>query len=542
MSGPSCSFCFHRFIERASSSTLASSFYSRTGMDTKESLQKLTDCLVEATKVLSVLVNNAEFRDDPSSGSARVAAVRPGLATATPLNRDNQSSGLALPSLRPTNTSTSTGQGRLLGEQTLRLPPTRAPLRLNQTLSRARNMVQLASSSGALRRLSQTERLRSAVPASVQTSSFLRAAKKPKLEQETARPFEFVLMHFRDDADKVIADENIALRGLVELLSSDKEADIRRKLSAAIQTRFPLCEGRDFIFLKATRRKLSVVVSADDFNYDFKQVKLLCGQGAIFLMLKPEYSFMLETTTLDDNDLEETPESTTVTGSRVGSNANIDTTPANEPPSSNEGHLGSTPSTALEQDLTSQHVDNGMTSPGGSIVDCDSKDTKNVEQLAKDCVNYCKEHEITDPIEILRQAQKMLVTGRKLDPTDETEFLEDETGFISIDRNNVLTTGLDEIKSLEDPRLTIEVSFYGERAQDYGGPRREFFATIIKEIYAKYFEKGWREHLANEYEVVGLIVSLSILQNGLLPRFFEGDMLKVTFKDYPAANECIKKF
>ena len=57
-------------------------------------------------------------------------------------------------------------------------------------------------------------------------------------------------MHFReDDADKVIADENIALRGLVELLSSDKEADIRRKLSAVIQTRFPLCEGRDFILL-----------------------------------------------------------------------------------------------------------------------------------------------------------------------------------------------------------------------------------------------------------------------------------------------------
>ena len=155
-------------------------------------------------------------------------------------------------------------------------------------------------------------------------------------------------MHLReDDADKVIADGNIALRGLVELLSSDKEADIRKKLSAAIRTRFALCEGGDFIFLKATRRKLSVVVSVDDFNYDFKQIKLLCGQGAIYLMLKLEFSFMLETTTLDDDDLEETPESTTVTGSRIGSDANIDTTPANEPPSSNEGHLGSTPSTTL---------------------------------------------------------------------------------------------------------------------------------------------------------------------------------------------------
>ena len=149
-------------------------------------------------------------------------------------------------------------------------------------------------------------------------------------------------MHFeKEDADKVIADENIALRGLVELLSSDKEVNIGRKLSAAIQTRFPPCEGRDFIFLKAKRRKLSVVVIADDFNYDFKQIKLLQGPGAIYLMLKLEFSFMLEITTLEDDDLEETPENTTVTRSMAGSNANVDTTPANESPSSSEDHPGS---------------------------------------------------------------------------------------------------------------------------------------------------------------------------------------------------------
>ena len=44
--------------------------------------------------------------------------------------------------------------------------------------------------------------------------------------------------------------------------------------------------------------------------------------------------------------------------------------------------------------------------------------------------------------------------------------------------------------SLEDPRFTIEASFYGERAQNYGGPRREFFATIIKEIYVKCLRKA----------------------------------------------------
>ena len=151
-------------------------------MDAKESLQKLTDCFLtdcfgEVTKVLSVLVNDAEFCDDPPGGSAPTAKVRPGSANATPLNRDNQSDH-ALPSLRSTNTSTSIGQGRLLDEQTLRLPPIRAHLRVNQTLSRRRNMVQVASSSGALRRLSQAERLRSAASAAVQSSSFFPSSKK----------------------------------------------------------------------------------------------------------------------------------------------------------------------------------------------------------------------------------------------------------------------------------------------------------------------------------------------------------------------------
>ena len=147
-------FKTHTLLKSASfrCSALAQTVFCETRQN---HLQKLTDCVGEATKVLSVLVNNAEFRDDPPSGSAPMATVGLGLANATPLNRvgDNQS-GHALPSLGPTNTSTSIGQGRLLGEQTLRLPPTRAPLRLNQTLSRARNIVQLASSSGALRKLS----------------------------------------------------------------------------------------------------------------------------------------------------------------------------------------------------------------------------------------------------------------------------------------------------------------------------------------------------------------------------------------------------
>ena len=90
-----------------------------------------------------------------------------------------------------------------------------------------------------------------------------------------------------------------------------------------------------------------------------------------------------------------------MTKSMAGSIASSDTTPANESSSSSKDHPDSTPSATVEQDLISQNVGNNMISLGDSIVDRHGKATKNVEQLARDCVNYFTEHKITDPIEIL---------------------------------------------------------------------------------------------------------------------------------------------
>ena len=84
------------------------------------------------------------------------------------------------------------------------------------------------------------------------------------------------------------------------LFASDSEKVIRSKLEKAINTEFPIDNGKDLVFLKANRRKLDKVVNTDGFDY--RQIRLLAGQGAIYVKLKDGYNFMLEHTSLSDED------------------------------------------------------------------------------------------------------------------------------------------------------------------------------------------------------------------------------------------------
>ena len=67
-------------------------------------------------------------------------------------------------------------------------------------------------------------------------------------------------------------------------MSTDGEAEVRSKIGNAIILKHPLVGNRDFVFLRANRRKLSIPVSCGEYSY--KQVKLLCGQRAIYVKLK----------------------------------------------------------------------------------------------------------------------------------------------------------------------------------------------------------------------------------------------------------------
>lgn len=43
-------------------------------------------------------------------------------------------------------------------------------------------------------------------------------------------------------------------------------------------------------------------------------------------------------------------------------------------------------------------------------------------------------------------------------------------------------------------------------AADYGGPRKEFFQLILREIKDTYFDNGLREILSDKYLTVGMVL------------------------------------
>ena len=69
----------------------------------------------------------------------------------------------------------------------------------------------------------------------------------------------------------------------------------------------------------------------------------------------------------------------------------------------------------------------------------------------------------------------------------------------------------EEFETISNTRLTLEVKFYGEGAEDYGGPRKEFLSMSVNALKTKYFADGWRNHIAKEYETVGLVIGISVL-------------------------------
>ena len=85
-----------------------------------------------------------------------------------------------------------------------------------------------------------------------------------------------------------------------------------------------------------------------------------------------------------------------------------------------------------------------------------------VSEVVEMVANYCREKNIVDPTDILKIFQKHIVTGRPLDLVSDAETVEGITNLIKVDRQNLLNTAVEEIKSLEDLRPCLEVQFYGE--------------------------------------------------------------------------------
>lgn len=433
---------------------------------------------------------------------------------------------------------------------------------VGQAVNRARAMMRQSTTRGLYSRLNSRERLRAS------SSNNSAPVKSKRAKVESNKVFEFVLLRLDDEDDEelysdsahseswMVTDESTVLRGFVTLSSEDNEEAIRKSLSDAIQMKYPAVAGNDLVFLKANRRRITQPVNCHE--YLLKQVKSLADQGAIYLRLKHGFGFLLDNqgsdnSSLKDNDISNHTESSMPISTlqspqypRKGSN-HTQSSPVCIPQGSqvSSNHTQSRPVSTLQPtegpqaDVSDQSfLITGQSNKNLNTINVVS--FANLEEAVAECISICTKDNVCNPVEILRCAQKLIVQGRPLDVNSPDQPLDGETNFVSIDRFNILKSAMEEFKDLQNPRLTLEVSFYGEQAHDAGDPRKEFFRLCLKEIQQKLFQNGLRELITEEYEFAGTIMALSILQNGPTPRFIPEESLQEIFSEDPA-RPCISE-
>ena len=75
-------------------------------------------------------------------------------------------------------------------------------------------------------------------------------------------------------------------------------------------------------------------------------------------------------------------------------------------------------------------------------------------------IQYCKEQDFNNPVEIPKYLQESLVQGRPLEIADPSQCIDRETNFIMVDWSNLLNIATEEIQHLQNK--TLEVPFYSE--------------------------------------------------------------------------------
>ena len=289
-----------------------------------------------------------------------------------------------------------------------------------------------------------------------------------------------------------------------------------------IKAQFPEdCRNMDYEFVRNVYGTLVNPTLASGVKIDANiLLKSIASSGAVYVRLFAD--------DLDDPDddweLSTSPFHMPAEGSGVLEHSLAELTsmepihvPSNEVIDRRDGVSGSVEHFSAESASTEV-----MTVPGNEVINLSQSEDEIsdiVEEIVKDCEN-CQ-----NPTETLRCAQNKIVTGRQLDITDPTSELLGDKNFILVDRENLLDTGLDEISNLVNLRLPVEVNFIGEAARDYGGPRKEFFRLMLIEIKENFFDGGLRTDLAEKYTTVGVVMSLSVLQNGKIPHFIPEEVL-----------------
>ena len=373
--------------------------------------------------------------------------------------------------------------------------PRPSPGMLGATLNRARQMLNRSASSGMYRRLNQQERLRAT---KTETTTSKPKPKKPDKAIEFAliRGFEIE----DDDCDKddqTLKWDSVIADGIIMVNEGNSEAEIRLKVKNALNNKFPVFGADDFEFIKVRQKRISKPELQPGAEYNFMVIKKMAGQGMLYLRMKPGYNFALN----DDTDPEE-DEIMVV-----------------------EKEMLATKSEESDKHFVNEHVPGNTLPPAGVDI--------------APIMNEISEKSFTDPVEILRYFQSRVVRGRQLNLLDASEELEGETNLISVGRDRVIETTFAEFKYITNFCITFEVDFMGEVAKDMGGPRLEWITLMNKAMQKKYFEKGLRSQMSDDYYWVGVMCGITILQNGQMPRIFPVEVLDMLFSCSADQTTCL---
>ena len=90
---------------------------------------------------------------------------------------------------------------------------------------------------------------------------------------------------------------------------------------------------------------------------------------------------------------------------------------------------------------------------------------------------------------VLKEYSRNYLRGRPLDIENENELIEGQTIEIFVSRYNLYKNTMSELLDplQRDLSFPLEVTFSGEEAADYGGPRKEFLGAMMRESQDKIF-------------------------------------------------------
>ena len=312
--------------------------------------------------------------------------------------------------------------------------------------------------------------------------SFGPSGKKRKLSKKTVTHELQVLNKppdINEDVEYPLEEKNVLIKEvLLDLHNLMSETEIRQSIVDACQNKLPLLKPTDFEFIKRVKGKVCIPTVADNFSWDYPQVKKIAGQGKIYVQLTKEMGCHSDS----DSDFElqlpslfsptHLPEKSLLPGIPCGSSL--------EKPKE--------PSGSSLEDVISLEVPSSS-SCGDSSGSCSMQPTDNTTEV------LVSEIFPDVPISRIREVAKGCenVTQIVNKMADELSLSVYEKLSLPLQGKQKIRLNINEDYILEDcmayyknpafdPTVPIRIVFEGQPGIDAGGLFRHFYTAVFEEM------------------------------------------------------------